>query len=87
MGDSLFPVYNNFFIGAYQAAINEASEMQGLSDTEATERDCYMYRAYIALGSYQVSAGGKHRKLSEHGKAAALCAPRAGWVLSYSSEY
>jgi coatomer protein complex subunit epsilon len=90
MGDLLFPVYNNFFIGAYQVracvrdiavrhspnvqmprfpnpssktcpfllqqvAINEASDLQGLSDTEATERDCYMYRAYIALGSYQVS--------------------------------
>jgi len=54
MGDSLFPVYNNFFIGAFQAAINEASDLQGLSDTESTERDCYMYRSYIALGSYQL---------------------------------
>ena len=63
MGDALFPVYNNFFIGAYQVAINEASDLQGLSDTEATERDCYMYRSYIALGSYQVRraarAGGR----------------------------
>mmetsp|Transcript_22135 Transcript_22135/g.54794 ORF Transcript_22135/g.54794 Transcript_22135/m.54794 type:complete len:291 (-) Transcript_22135:308-1180(-) len=54
MGDLLFPVYNNFFIGAYQVAINEAADLQGLSDTEATERDCYTYRAYIALGSYQL---------------------------------
>uniref|UniRef100_A0A7S0X2A7 Coatomer subunit epsilon n=1 Tax=Mantoniella antarctica TaxID=81844 RepID=A0A7S0X2A7_9CHLO len=54
MGDNLFPVYNNFFIGAYQVAINEASDLQGLTSTEETERDCYMYRAYIALGSYQL---------------------------------
>ena len=49
MGDSLFPVYNNFFIGNYQVAINEGYELQGLSVTDATERDCYVYRSHIAL--------------------------------------
>lgn len=63
MGDLLFPVYNNFFIGAYQVAINEASDLQGLSDSEATERDCYMYRSYIALGSYQVREGTMRRSV------------------------
>jgi hypothetical protein len=27
MGDLLFPVYNNFFIGAFQVAINEAGRL------------------------------------------------------------
>lgn len=52
--DVLFNVHNNFYLGAYQAAINEASDITGLSDTEATERDCFVYRSYIALGSYQL---------------------------------
>ena len=67
MGDQLFPVYNNFFIGAFQVAINEASDLQGLSDTEATERDCYMYRSYIALGSYQVSESGRTKTRRDGG--------------------
>ena len=54
MGDSLFPVYNNFFIGNYQVAINEGYELQGLSVTDATERDCYVYRSHIALGNHQL---------------------------------
>jgi len=52
--DALFNVHNNFYLGAYQAAINEAADLQGLSANEATERDCFLYRSYIALGSYQL---------------------------------
>ena len=63
MADVLFPVYNNFFIGAYQACVNEAAEMTNLSGADAIERDCYMYRAYIALGSYQVRREGSVRAL------------------------
>ena len=46
---------NAFHLGAYQVAINEASELtEGLSATEQVEKDCYAYRSYVALGSYQV---------------------------------
>ena len=51
--DALFLLRNNFYLGAYQAAINE-SNVGGLSDADAIERDCLVYRSYIALGSYQV---------------------------------
>jgi coatomer protein complex subunit epsilon len=54
MGDQLFPVYNNFFIGNYQVAINEGYELSGLSDADTLERDCYVYRSHIALGHYQL---------------------------------
>lgn len=53
--DLLFNVRNNFYLGAFQAAIAEASDLEGLSDAEKIERDCYVYRAYIELGSYEVS--------------------------------
>jgi hypothetical protein len=53
--DILFAVRNNFYIGAYNNAINEASDMEGLSEAEQTERDVYVYRSYIALGSHDVS--------------------------------
>ena len=54
MGDALFPVYNNFFIGNYQVCINEAYELSNLSGTDAVERDCYLYRSHIALGHCQL---------------------------------
>jgi coatomer subunit epsilon len=52
--DLLFGLRNNFYLGAYQAAINN-SEISNLSPEEAIERDSLVYRSYIALGSYQVS--------------------------------
>ena len=53
---SLFSVCNAFHLGAYQVAINEASELNDteLSATERVEKDCYAYRSYVALGSYKV---------------------------------
>ena len=54
--DLLFAVRNHFFLGAYQAAIAEAADLEGLSETEKVERDCYVYRSYIELGSYEVMA-------------------------------
>ena len=51
----LFSVCNAFHLGAYQVAINEASELNTeLSAAEQVEKDCYAYRSYVALGSYQV---------------------------------
>lgn len=58
MSDILFAVKNNFYIGAYNNAINEASDLEGLSEQEATERDVLVYRSYIALGSHDVSIWG-----------------------------
>jgi hypothetical protein len=60
--DILFAVRNNFYIGAYNNAINEASDLEGLSDAEAVERDVLVHRAYIALGSHEVRASAaRHR--------------------------
>mmetsp|Transcript_13606 Transcript_13606/g.16354 ORF Transcript_13606/g.16354 Transcript_13606/m.16354 type:complete len:292 (-) Transcript_13606:315-1190(-) len=52
--DALFNVHNSFYLGAYQQAINEASDVDCESDQERTDRDCFVYRAYIAMGSYQL---------------------------------
>lgn len=51
--DPLFGLRNNFYIGAYQAAINN-SDVSNLSPDDAVERDTLVYRSYIALSSYQV---------------------------------
>lgn len=56
---SLFPICNAYHLGAYQVAINEAADLDStetnaLSSSDAIEKDCYVYRSYIALGSYQV---------------------------------
>ncbi|KAL3376006.1 hypothetical protein AABB24_002781 [Solanum stoloniferum] len=51
--DPLFGLRNNFYIGAYQAAINN-SDVPNLSADDAVERDTLVYRSYIALGSYQL---------------------------------
>ncbi|XP_069149637.1 coatomer subunit epsilon-1 [Solanum lycopersicum] len=51
--DPLFGLRNNFYIGAYQAAINN-SDVPNLSQEDAVERDTLVYRSYIALSSYQL---------------------------------
>jgi len=53
--DELFEVRNNFYLGSFQAAINEASALSRLStDSLTVERDCFIYRSWIALGNYQL---------------------------------
>eukprot|EP00798_Chlamydomonas_sp_ICE-L_P017567 gene17567-23890_t len=54
MGDVLFPVRNNFFLGGYNTVINEGSDIENLSDMEGVERDIFVYRSYIALGSFDL---------------------------------
>ncbi|KAI3495535.1 hypothetical protein L1887_37877 [Cichorium endivia] len=51
--DVLFNLRNYFYLGAYQAAINN-SDVPNLSEEDLIERDCLVYRSYIALGSYQL---------------------------------
>ncbi|CAA6664541.1 unnamed protein product [Spirodela intermedia] len=53
--DHLFALRNNFYLGAYQAAISSAEQLRSLSPEEADERDSLVYRAYIAQGSYQLA--------------------------------
>ncbi|CAA7401125.1 unnamed protein product [Spirodela intermedia] len=53
--DHLFALRNNFYLGAYQAAISSAEQLRSLSAEEADERDSLVYRAYIAQGSYQLA--------------------------------
>ena len=52
--ESLWNVGNLFYLGAYQSAINEAQELHHLTDNEETERDFFVYRAYVALKKYEV---------------------------------
>ena len=61
--DLLFAVRNYFYLGAYQAAIAEASDLEGLTEAQKVERDCYVYRSYIELGSYEVRVG--HSMMTE----------------------
>lgn len=55
MGDPLFMLRNYWLIGAYNAAINEASDIEGLAAPVQVEKDAYVYRSYIELGSHDVS--------------------------------
>jgi coatomer protein complex subunit epsilon len=52
--DLLFTVRNAFYLGAYQQCLAEASDLEGLSDAEKIERDCFVYRAYIEIGSSEL---------------------------------
>jgi coatomer protein complex subunit epsilon len=51
--DPLFSVRNNFYLGAFNTVLNDAPDLD-VSDVEAIERDTFIYRSYIALGSYEV---------------------------------
>ena len=54
MGDPLFPVLTNFYIGAFQTAISEASNLTGLTEEQKLQREIFTHRAYIEIGSYDV---------------------------------
>ncbi|KAL5654879.1 hypothetical protein ACJX0J_034198, partial [Zea mays] len=51
--DLLFNLWNLFYLGAYQAAINNI-DIPGLDVGAAAERDAIVFCSYIALGSYQL---------------------------------
>lgn len=65
--DILFTLRNNFYLGAYQAAIAEAADLERLSEADSIERDCFVYRSYVELGSYEVS---------DSSTGEGLCSPR-----------
>ncbi|XP_076290402.1 coatomer subunit epsilon [Lasioglossum baleicum] len=49
-----FGVKDNFLIGNYQECIREAQKIKPSTSDMATERDGYLYRAYIAQKKYRV---------------------------------
>lgn len=49
----LFELRNFFYLGNYQAAINEGSSLSSLQDNDKVERDVFVYRSYIAQKKYQ----------------------------------
>lgn len=77
--DILFVVRNAFYLGSYNNAINEASDLEGLTDAEQTERDALVYRSYIALGSYDVSVAALCHVLGPCQVAPELTARTVGW--------
>lgn len=59
--DILFMTKNCFYTGAFNNAINEASDLEGLTEAEQIEKDAFVYRSYIALGSHDVSTSNSKR--------------------------
>nr|XP_026654983.1 coatomer subunit epsilon [Zonotrichia albicollis] len=52
--DELFDLRNNFYIGAFQAAINEAQRAKPSSPQQEAERDVFLFRSYIAQRKFGV---------------------------------
>jgi len=52
--NDLFELINNFLLGNYQGTINEANSLPTnlLKEDQRKLRDCYVFRSYIAQGSF-----------------------------------
>ncbi|KAF3503259.1 hypothetical protein F2Q69_00041202 [Brassica cretica] len=53
LDQSVSSLRNQFYLGAYQTTINN-SDIPNLSPEDAVERDCLVFRSYIALGMCSV---------------------------------
>ena len=51
--DELFDIKAHYYTGNYQACIDEASKLR-LTGEKATERDCFLFRSYIAQNKFRV---------------------------------
>eukprot|EP00802_Teleaulax_amphioxeia_P024138 Tamp_24799.p1 GENE.Tamp_24799~~Tamp_24799.p1 ORF type:complete len:308 (+),score=100.19 Tamp_24799:31-924(+) len=56
MADDLFSIKNEFYLGNYMGAINEAQsgDLELSSANDERDRDVIIYRSYIALGQYDI---------------------------------
>lgn len=50
--DELFVLRNMFYLGNYQGAIKEVSQIKVSDESKKVERDCFLYRSYIAQQKY-----------------------------------
>lgn len=61
----LFAVRNAFYLGAYATCVEEAEDMEELSEAQRVERDCYVYRSHIAQGNFEVILRGARAGTSQ----------------------
>ena len=56
MADDLFSIKNEFYLGNYMGAINEAQsgDLELSTPADERDRDVIIYRSYLALGQYDV---------------------------------
>ncbi|KAJ1430982.1 vesicle coat complex COPI, epsilon subunit [Ochromonadaceae sp. CCMP2298] len=52
--DDLFTLRTLFWLGSYQAAINEANALVKLNGVLKVEKEEYVYRSYLGLGQYHI---------------------------------
>lgn len=55
--DELFTLRNLFWLGNFQAAINEANKLNRIPAKLQTEKQDFIYRSYLALGQYNLVLG------------------------------
>ena len=51
--DELFQLRNSFWVGSFQAVIDEARSRRPSSDGLRMEQECFLYRALIAQGNFK----------------------------------
>ena len=66
MADDLFSIKNEFYLGNYMGAINEAQsgDLELSTPADERDRDVIIYRSYLALGQYDVV---QDEVICEHG--------------------
>ena len=84
--DLLWTTRNAFYVGAHAAAIAEAADLEGLGPAACVERDTYVMRCYVELGSYEVRErrreGGRNRARASKDKNARAWARASARVAS-----
>jgi coatomer protein complex subunit epsilon len=52
--DELFTLRTLYWLGSYQAAINEATGLSKIPASLVSEKDEFVYRSFLAMGQYSV---------------------------------